>query len=161
MKMTYPILLSAIFLASISAAGHTDQSSADVPTAIYQWSDTSGKTVFGDAPPKESKNIRRIEIPDPNIIQPPPKHAHAHAEESLSSAGAAPSAKPALSPRAQRRTECNAKLKEADDYEKSDRSDLARNIYPWIVANCPENRTGRIGGRIRLVPAPEIDEATE
>lgn len=120
--------------------------------AIYQWSDTSGKTHFGDRPPKAARDVQRLDVPATNVVQPPP--VHPHAESPLNEAPAVPAA-PTLTAAQQRRAECNARLKQADDYEKSDQGKLAREIYPWIVANCPENRTGRIGGRVRLVPAPE------
>lgn len=120
--------------------------------AIYQWSDSAGKTHFGDRPPKAARDIQRLDVPATNSVPPPP--VHPHAETPLNPAPEVVAA-PKLTAVQQRRADCNARLKQADDYEKSDQGRLAREIYPWIVANCPENRTGRIGGRIRLVPAPE------
>lgn len=135
-----------------SRAKSSQKVAQSTDTIIYQWTDSSGKTQFSDRPLKAARDVRRIDIPSINRVPPPP--VHPHAEAPLNPLADAPRAPP-LSADQRRRSECNARLKQADDYEKSDQGKLAREIYPWIVANCPENRTGRIGGRIRLVPAPE------
>lgn len=111
---------------------------------MYQWTDKNG-THYGDRPPAGAKNVKPLELPPTNTAvpvpaipryDPPANNAPAAPEQSMPPSDA----------------ECDGKLAEADSYEKSDRGDLARPIYDWMVTHCPQNRGPNIRARRLLTP---------
>ena len=126
---------------------------AGAAAEMYQWTDRNG-THYGDRPPAGAKNVRPIDLPPTNTTQPPP----ALPRHEPPPASAVPAPQPEEPPSD---AECNAKFAEADRYEKSDRSDLARPIYDWMVTHCPQNRGPNIRSRRLLGPTDGGDAGGE